>query len=132
MAAKTEEEFLKREKPVKLVVGVAVDGSTLSDRALATACSCVQEQRGDRLVLLHVADSAKTYLPRHLQPRHLENTYTSKAFDLRVRSVLVCPFLHCCRTPHAWGVRVVCARARRCRGRSGRAWTRAAAARARR
>lgn len=52
-----EAEYLKRNPSKKLIVGVAIDGSTLSDNALQTACSLVQQERGDRLVILHVADS---------------------------------------------------------------------------
>lgn len=85
MPLHVEEEFLKRNPSKKLIVGVAIDGSDLSEKALQAACGLVQQGRGDRLVILHVADSSKKYLPRHLQPKHLENTYTSKAFDFRVR-----------------------------------------------
>lgn len=52
-----ETELLKRNPSKKLIVGVAIDGSTLSDKALQTACNLVQQQRGDRLVILHVEDS---------------------------------------------------------------------------
>jgi hypothetical protein len=42
--------------------------------------SCLQ------LVLLHVGDGSKaSWLPRHLTPRYLENTYVGKAADLHVR-----------------------------------------------
>ena len=87
MPLAVEAEFLKRNPKKQLCVGVAIDGSALSDKALQAACSLVQQARGDRLVILHVADSSKKYLPRHLQPKHLENTYTSKAFDFRVSRV---------------------------------------------
>jgi nucleotide-binding universal stress UspA family protein len=52
-----ETEFLKRNPSKKLIVGVAIDGSALSDKALQTACNLVQQNRGDRLVILHVADN---------------------------------------------------------------------------
>lgn len=57
MPKAVEDEFLKRNPTKKLVVGVAIDGSALSDRALQTACGLIQQERGDRLVILHVADS---------------------------------------------------------------------------
>lgn len=57
MPAAVQAEFLKRNPTKKLVVGVAIDGSALSDRALQTACGLIQQERGDRLVILHVADS---------------------------------------------------------------------------
>lgn len=84
MPLAVDTELLKRNPTKKLTVGVAIDGSALSDKTLQAACNLIQQQRGDRLVILHVSDSSKKYLPRHLQPKHLENTYTSKAFDLRV------------------------------------------------
>lgn len=90
MPHSAEVEFLKRNPTKKLVVGVAIDGSALSDKALQTACGLVQQQRGDRLVILHVSDSSKKYLPRHLLPKHLEHAYTSKAFDFKVRHALAC------------------------------------------
>lgn len=90
---------------------VAVDGSHMSDRAMAVAGNLVNREscavltchlhiatsnapaimlavwkghallhaiaakRGDKLYILHVSDSNKTYLPRHLQPQHLKNYY---------------------------------------------------------
>lgn len=35
-------------------------------------------------MLLHISDSSKTWLPRHLTPRNMESTYTGKASELRV------------------------------------------------
>jgi hypothetical protein len=104
MPRSSEEEFLKRNPTKKLVVGVAIDGSALSDKALQTACGLVQQQRGDRLVILHVADSSKKYLPRHLLPKHLEHAYTSKAFDFKVRHAAACMLAEPSRayTSNAW------------------------------
>lgn len=48
---------MKRTPSKRLIMGVAIDGSTLSDKALQHACGLVQKERGDRLVILHVADS---------------------------------------------------------------------------
>lgn len=65
-----------------MTIGVGIDGSDMSDRALQVATSIYSRIRGDRLVILHVADPSKTWLPRHLHPHHLANTYQAKAFDL--------------------------------------------------
>jgi hypothetical protein len=54
---------------------VAVDGSSISDRAVVVASNLVQPKRGDKLSVLHISDSKKDYLPRHLQPSHLKNYY---------------------------------------------------------
>lgn len=75
---------MKRNPSKKLVIGVAIDGSNISDRALETACGVYNLARGDRLVILHVADSTKTFLPRNLLPKHLESKYVDQAFSLRV------------------------------------------------
>jgi nucleotide-binding universal stress UspA family protein len=52
--------LLKRNPSKRLNVGVAIDGSALSDKALQTACGLIQHERSDRLIILHVADSTKT------------------------------------------------------------------------
>eukprot|EP00878_Enallax_costatus_P045061 GHUV01053929.1.p1 GENE.GHUV01053929.1~~GHUV01053929.1.p1 ORF type:complete len:134 (+),score=30.85 GHUV01053929.1:38-439(+) len=80
-----EEYFLKHNPSKTLVVGVAIDGSNLSDRALETACQFYNEKRKDKLVILHVADSKKTFLPKNLQPKQLERQYVDKAFGMHVR-----------------------------------------------
>lgn len=84
MPIQVDAEFLKRNPSKRLVVGVAIDGSAISEKALQNACLLVQPMRGDKLIILHVSDSSKTFLPRHLEPKHLGNLYTSKAFDFRV------------------------------------------------
>jgi hypothetical protein len=43
-----------------------------------------------QLVLLHVSDPSKGWLPRHLTPRHLENRYLGRAAELRVRGEWAC------------------------------------------
>lgn len=85
MPSTLEEAFLQKTPKKKLVIGVAIDGSNISDKALATACGFYNAARGDRLVILHVSDSSKTFLPRHLQPKHLESQYVDKAHSLKVR-----------------------------------------------
>jgi nucleotide-binding universal stress UspA family protein len=57
MPLAVEAEFLKRNPCKKLTVGVAIDGSALSEKALQAACGLIQQERGDRLVILHVSDS---------------------------------------------------------------------------
>jgi hypothetical protein len=85
MPSTLEEAYLQKNPKKKLVIGVAIDGSNISDKALATACGFYNAARGDRLVILHVSDSSKTFLPRHLQPKHLESQYVDKAHSLKVR-----------------------------------------------
>jgi hypothetical protein len=77
--------LLGKNPSKKLIIGVAIDGSLLSDKALRTACEYCVPRRGDKLVILHVSDSTKKDLPRHLQPTHLQNTYLAKAAEFRVR-----------------------------------------------
>jgi hypothetical protein len=42
----------------------------------------VQPKRGDKLAVLHISDSKKDYLPRHLQPGHIKNYYQGNACAL--------------------------------------------------
>jgi hypothetical protein len=83
MPLSVEAAFLGKKPTLK--IGVAVDGSVMSDKALAWACSWYDKKKGDQLVILHVSDPSKTWLTRHLQPDHLKNSYVSKAYDFRVR-----------------------------------------------
>jgi hypothetical protein len=100
MPSTLEEAFLQKNPKKKLVIGVAIDGSNISDKALATACAFYNAARGDRLVILHVSDSTKTFLPRHLQPKHLESQYVDKAHSLKVGvqpgALLQLPSIHSC------------------------------------
>ncbi|WIA39336.1 hypothetical protein OEZ86_005448 [Tetradesmus obliquus] len=90
MPSTLEEAFLQKNPKKKLVIGVAIDGSNISDKALATACGFYNAARGDRLVILHVSDSSKAFLPRHLQPKHLESQYVDKAHSLKARADWAC------------------------------------------
>lgn len=85
MPLAVEAGFLKHNPSKTLVIGVAIDGSNMSDRALETACQFYNEKRKDKLVILHVSDSKKTFLPKNLQPKQLERQYVEKAFALHVR-----------------------------------------------
>ena len=85
MVLKVEEEFLKRNPSKKQIIGVAIDGSLLSDKALQAACGFYSAARGDKLVILHVSDKTKKNLPRNLQPNTLKTSYVDKAYDYRVR-----------------------------------------------
>lgn len=84
MPSNAEVALLRRNPNRRLAVGVAIDGSVVSDRAFAVAAGFVHPARGDRLIALHVSDSGKTFLPRHLQPKHLEGAYMNKATALKV------------------------------------------------
>jgi hypothetical protein len=82
--AMLDADFLARGRK-RLNIGVAIDGSQMSDRALAAAACFYDAKRGDVLLLLHVADASKaSYLPRHLLPHNLRSAYESKAFELKV------------------------------------------------
>lgn len=85
-----EAEWVRSHPDERLTVGVGVDGSDACDAALREAALLVRPKRGDRLLLLHVSDGAKAYLPRHLQPRHLSDAYTAKSSALRVPADWVC------------------------------------------
>jgi hypothetical protein len=67
----------------RLSIGVAIDGSQLSEKALKAACAFLNPARKDELTILHVAPANAT--ARHLQPAHLKHTYTSLAWDFMGR-----------------------------------------------
>lgn len=103
MPLQAEEAFLKRNPSRKLVIAVAIDGSTISDQALQVACSLYSEKRKDRLVILHVSDSRKTFLPKNLQPKYLESQYVDKAFALHVSDQMRClPVVNQRGLPFTW------------------------------
>jgi hypothetical protein len=78
--------FLERHKDPRLVISVGVDGSSVSDQALAVGNSLLHKDRGDKLVMLHVADSSKKYLPQHLSPINLHHHFAGRAAQLQVKS----------------------------------------------
>ena len=73
--------FLNNNPPygLRLNIGVAVDGSDVSERAVKAAVSLVHQHRADKLHILHVFDRNKTYLPIHLKPQHLQHEFENKA-----------------------------------------------------
>uniref|UniRef100_A0A7S3VLK8 UspA domain-containing protein n=1 Tax=Dunaliella tertiolecta TaxID=3047 RepID=A0A7S3VLK8_DUNTE len=73
-------------------IGVAVDGSEMSERAAHIAASLIQPKRGDKYTVFHISDSTKTHLPRHLTPQHLKHYYEDMAAHdkLGLRSEWVC------------------------------------------
>eukprot|EP00884_Botryococcus_braunii_P020713 jgi/Botrbrau1/7325/Bobra.247_3s0020.1 len=78
--------FQERHKDSRIVVGVGVDGSSVSDQALAVGNSLVSKDRGDKLVMLHVADASKKYLPQHLSPVNLHHHFAGRAAQLQVQA----------------------------------------------
>ncbi|GFR40469.1 hypothetical protein Agub_g1029 [Astrephomene gubernaculifera] len=82
-------EVKKRQGP-SLSIGCAVDGSQMSDRAMAAALCLFNNRRGDKFTVLHISDSTKTYLSKHLQPAHLKNYYVDMAHGARVKSEWLC------------------------------------------
>ncbi|GBF87382.1 flagellar associated protein [Raphidocelis subcapitata] len=90
MPLDAEAEWTRQHPDERLIIGVAVDGSSIGDKALAVAAGFYREKRGDKIVLLHVSDASKTWLPRHLTPRQLETTYLGKASELHVRAEWAC------------------------------------------
>lgn len=49
MPHNAEEEWNRQHPDLKLVVGVAVDGSAIGDKALAVAAAFYREKRADRV-----------------------------------------------------------------------------------
>eukprot|EP00877_Chromochloris_zofingiensis_P000888 jgi/Chrzof1/107/Cz01g03220.t1 len=90
MPSTLEEHFLKRYGEKGFTIGVAIDGSNLSDKALQAACGFYSKERGDKLVILHVSDASKKYLARHLLPAHLKSLYVGKAQDQQVEATWAC------------------------------------------
>ncbi|GFH07350.1 uncharacterized protein HaLaN_02137, partial [Haematococcus lacustris] len=78
--------------PKPAAAPVAVDGSQMSERAAQVAARFCDVKRGDKLVVMHISDSHKAYLPRHLQPAHLKNYYhdLAAATKLGVRAEWQC------------------------------------------
>lgn len=82
-------ELRKRQGPV-MDIGCAVDGSSISDLALGASLVLTNTNRGDRFVVLHIADSKKDYLPKHLQPSHLKHVYVDRASASAVQAEWLC------------------------------------------
>jgi hypothetical protein len=85
-----DEEYLFKQPIGKkgVQLGVVVDGSQQTDKALALAAALWAPKRGDQFSMLHVSDSSKKDTPRHLQPQNLKSSAEHKAYDLKVRLVL--------------------------------------------
>ncbi len=81
--------FLERHHDSRLVVAAGLDGSSVSDQALAVANALVHKERGDKLVMLHVADKSKLHLPVHLSPTHLHHHFLGRAAQLQVCTYIV-------------------------------------------
>ena len=69
----------------KLRVGVAIDGSGVSEKALLLSGRLLHPDRRDRLYILHVSDPNKPWLPTDLTPDHLEHEYQLKCHEQQVR-----------------------------------------------
>ena len=74
----------------KLKVGVAIDGSKVSEKALSLGGRLLHPDRRDKIYILHVADPNKPWLPDSLTPEHLHHEYQLKCHDQKV--VLVCQY----------------------------------------
>ena len=68
----------------KLRVGVAIDGSGVSEKALLLGGRLLHPDRRDRLYILHVSDPHKPWLPDTLTPEHLEHEYQLKCHEQQV------------------------------------------------
>lgn len=84
------DELAHRYPKGSITIGVGVDGSQMSDKAVEMACQLWNCRRKDKLVLLHVADPSKDYLPKHLHPSHLQNYYTDLAGKYHATSEWLC------------------------------------------
>lgn len=79
-------------------IGVAVDGSQLSEQALKAGCALFNAARQDSLIILHV-DSGNSSSSRHLQPAYLKSKYEALAQDMRVSGQAEGEGSH---APHCW------------------------------
>ena len=68
----------------KLKVGVAIDGSKVSEKALSLGGRLLHPDRLDKIYILHVSDPNKPWLPDTLTPEHLEHEYQLKCHDQKV------------------------------------------------
>jgi hypothetical protein len=82
-----DEEYLFKQPIGKRGVhlGVVVDGSQMTDKALALAAALWTPKRGDQYSMVHVSDPSKKDTPRHLQPQNLKSSAEHRAYDLKVR-----------------------------------------------
>lgn len=74
----------KNQIKKKLRVGVAIDGSGVSEKALLLGGRLLHPDRRDRLYILHVSDPNKPWLPDTFTPEHLEHEYQLKCHEQQV------------------------------------------------
>ena len=74
----------KDQKRRKLRVGVAIDGSGVSEKALMLGGRLLHPDRRDNLYILHIGDPSKGWLPESLSPDHLEHEYQLKCHEHKV------------------------------------------------
>ncbi|KAG2497630.1 hypothetical protein HYH03_004370 [Edaphochlamys debaryana] len=89
MLESVEVEVKKRQGPF-LHIACAVDGSLMSDKSMGSALSYFNSRRGDKFTVIHISDSSKSYLSKHLQPAHLKNYYVDMAHGARVKAEWLC------------------------------------------
>ncbi|DBA85324.1 hypothetical protein WJX79_008291 [Trebouxia sp. C0005] len=77
----------KEQSKKKLRVGVAIDGSGVSEKALLLGGRLLHPDRRDRIYILHVSDPNKPWLPDTLTPDHLEHEYQLKCHDQQLDAV---------------------------------------------
>ncbi|GAX72774.1 hypothetical protein CEUSTIGMA_g230.t1 [Chlamydomonas eustigma] len=72
-------------------LAVAVDGSTISDKAAAVAARFVDTKRKDMLTVLHVSDKTKLdRLPKNLLPQNLKSHYKDMMETARIPMEWIC------------------------------------------
>ncbi|EFJ42884.1 hypothetical protein VOLCADRAFT_107074 [Volvox carteri f. nagariensis] len=81
---------VKKRLGSALSIACAVDGSQMSDRAMAVGLSLFNNRRGDKFTVIHISDATKTYLSKHLLPPHLKNYYIDMAHGARVTAEWLC------------------------------------------
>ena len=74
----------KEQQRRKLRVGVAIDGSGVSEKALQLGARLLHPDRRNSLYILHIADPSKGWLPESLTPDHLEHEYQLKCHEQKV------------------------------------------------
>lgn len=79
-----EDKLLEKWKARKIRTSVALDGSSISDKAMEVAAGFNYAARSDKLHLLHIMDSTKPSVPRNLLPKTLRNKYEGDAMHYHV------------------------------------------------
>eukprot|EP00892_Ulva_mutabilis_P007112 jgi/Ulvmu1/4773/UM020_0058.1 len=70
-------QFQEHNQHKRLKIGVAVDGSRVSEKAWHSALHFQSLHSDSQVFVLHVTHAGKTYLPHHLTAIHIKHEYTT-------------------------------------------------------